>query len=166
MPEDAVALLRTWLKRARESQFAHYAADRRLTLRHYYIGIPAAILSAVVGTSVFASLNESVDTWAKILVGLIAVVAAVLTSLQTFWRFSEQADRHRKAAGTYSGIRREIESQLVFQDRINFEVAEGIRKKIDVLAAEAPSISKKDWDAAVRSADNAYFLGPRSDAAA
>jgi hypothetical protein len=85
------------------------------------------------------------------------VVAAVLTSLQTFWRFSERADRHRKAAGSYAGIRREIESLLVYPDRINFEVAENIRKKIDAIAAEVPSISKADWDAAVRNADNSYF---------
>ena len=157
---SASDLLLTWLKRVREAQFAHYDADRRLTAWHYWIGFPATILSSIVGTSVFASIGESVDLRAKILVGLTAVIAAVLTALQTFWRFSERADRHRKTAGAYAQVRREIEECLVCRNQISPEVVGEIRKKVDGIAAEAPAIPSKAWDAAIRSAGNKYFLGP------
>src|SRR4029077_14329638 len=62
-PED---LLRRWLKRARENSFAHYAAENWLNKLHLTLGIPATIFAAVVGTAVFASLENSVTLWAKI----------------------------------------------------------------------------------------------------
>jgi hypothetical protein len=37
------------------------------------------------------------------------------------------------------------------------EAVDEIRKKLDAIANEAPSIASKDWDAAVRSADQDYF---------
>jgi len=92
-PED---LLRRWLKRARESSFAHYAAENWLNKLHLTLGIPATIFAAVVGTAVFASLENSVTLWAKIAVGLFSIATAILSGLQTFLRFSEKAERHRR----------------------------------------------------------------------
>jgi hypothetical protein len=54
-------------------------------------------------------------------------------------------------------VRREIEVLLVFQKGNTPEAVEEIRKKIEAIANEAPSISQKDWDAAVRNADRQYF---------
>jgi hypothetical protein len=159
MPQP-IELLKAWLKRARENQFAHYAAARRLEKRHSRIGIPAAVLSAIVGTSVFASLEANVQPWMKIAVGLLSVTAAILTSLQTFWRFSERAERHRKAAAEYASIRREMEQYLTFADGVTLDTMGRLRKRLDDLASEFPSIDSKDWETAKRTADNAYFGSP------
>jgi hypothetical protein len=76
-------------------------------------GLPAIIFSTIVGTSVFASLNnDNIPQWAKIAVGLISVVAAVLMALQTFLGFSERAEKHRTTAVRYGAVGRQIEQFL------------------------------------------------------
>jgi hypothetical protein len=50
----------------------------------YLLGIPTIILSAGVGTAVFASLNkQAMGNSIKLVFGLISIMAAVLASLQT-----------------------------------------------------------------------------------
>ena len=51
---NADQLLRTWARRARESQIAHYKSANRHRTKDRWLGVPAIILSTIVGTSVFA----------------------------------------------------------------------------------------------------------------
>ena len=103
-------LLITWLRRARESQFAHYAAADDLSLKGHALGVPVILLTTIVGASAFASVAaEVVPTYAKLLVGAFSVLAAVLSGLQTFFKFSERADKHRVFGARYGALRRELE---------------------------------------------------------
>ena len=86
---------------AKRSQIANYAAVNRFSAINYCLGVPAVIASAAVGTAVFGSLNENLEVWARILVGVTSFAAAVLTSLQTFLKFDERASKHRSAAAEY-----------------------------------------------------------------
>jgi hypothetical protein len=156
--EDSVELLRRWLKRVRESSLAHYAAEEYYSRLHYYVGLPASVLAAIVGTTVFASLDAAVDVKLKFLVGLISVLTAISTGLQTFLRYPERAERHRKAAGEYAAIRREIERNLVFPDHAKFEVVDQIRKRIDGIGADAPNVPARLWALAKQTADQDFFL--------
>jgi len=156
-------LLHRWLKRARESAFAHYAAEERCSHLHYLLGVPAAILAAIVGTAVFASLDTAVDTRIKIAVGFTSIVAAVLSGIQTFLRYSERADRHRVAASKYGAIRRHLEQLLIYPDQVTYSVVDEIRKALDALSADAPNISAKLWARSKQNADNDYFLSNPRD---
>jgi Protein of unknown function (DUF4231) len=151
-------LLHTWMRRARESEFSHYAAEQRYERLHYLLGIPAAILAAIVGTAVFTSLTTSLDPRIKIAVGLTSVIAAVLSGLQTFLRYSERAERHRVTATKYSAARRKIEQVLIYPDRVTYDVVNEIRTLIDTLAGDAPNLSLRLWSRSVRRAGNRYFL--------
>jgi hypothetical protein len=64
---------------------------------NYLLGVPVVVLTTFVGTSVFATLQEDVNTSLRILVGAVSVFAAVLASLQTFLRYPERAEKHRIA---------------------------------------------------------------------
>ena len=55
-----VVLLRHWLTNSRRSQIANYEAAALFLRRNYWLGIPTIILSAIVGTSVFATLESNV----------------------------------------------------------------------------------------------------------
>lgn len=79
----------------------HDLAARRNDTYRYWLGVPAIILSAVVGTTVFASLETQVDTSLKIILGLISITSAVLASLQTFYNFAGLAESHRLAGVKY-----------------------------------------------------------------
>ncbi len=157
-PED---LLRRWLKRVRESSFAHYAAESSLNRLHLFLGIPATAFAALVGTSVFASLENNISSWIKIAVGLISIVTAILSGLQTFLRFAEKAERHRKTAVEYGVVRRSIEQHLVYANQLTYEVSDRIRERLDKIAAEAPNVAPRLWSLAEKRAGDDYFLaGP------
>lgn len=155
---SGVDLLQTWLKRVRESSFSHYAAEERYSKLHYYLGVPAALFAAIVGTSVFTSLDSDVEVRIKILIGFISVATAVLASLQTFMRFSERAELHRKTAIGYASIRRAIEQELVFPNGIDATKVEIIRKRIDEIGDNAPNIPGRIWKVGLNRADKRYFL--------
>lgn len=145
--ESPTSLAERWLKRLRESQFAHYEAAERLSRANTRLGIPVVIFSAMVGTSIFASLGSSneLPTALRIAAGLISISAAVLASLQTFLKFSERAEKHRAIAARYGAIRRQIEQILAFEE-INSDVLKNIRSQIDTLGEEAPEIPKHIFD--------------------
>jgi hypothetical protein len=139
-------LLRRWLIRVRESQFAHYEAASILQKMNYAFGVPVVIISTIVGTSVFASLTnaENIDSSWKISIGMVSVLAAVLSGLQTFLGFSDRSQRHRVVAARYGIIRRELEEVTAINDSdVSQERIAKLRDAIDTLALDAPNISRR-----------------------
>ena len=145
MDTSSRELLEIWYRRLRESQFCHYESAKALERMNCWLGIPSVILSTVIGTSIFATLNESVNIRVQILLGLVSVVAAVLTGLQTFLRFSERSEKHRAVAARYGALRREIEEITLGEDRIPRELIAPLRESMDRLAEEAPNVSEGVW---------------------
>lgn len=141
-PGSPEELVLAWLRRARESQLSHYEMAARLARRNLWMGVPVIVITAVVGTSAFASIvAELVPTWAKIGAGAASVVAAVLASLQTFFKFSERAERHKTFAAKFGAVRRELET-LHASGRATQETSyvAVLREKLDRLAEEAPAV--------------------------
>jgi len=105
--------------------------------------LPVVILSAVVGTSLFASLAASDHTGVvvRVVAGAVSLAAAALGSVQTFLKYSEKAEKHRSAAARYGAIRRELEVMLALK-RFDDGQLEKVRKEIDSLSAEAPEVPK------------------------
>jgi hypothetical protein len=145
MATSSEELLKSWYHRLRESQFSHYEAAKAFERMNYWLGIPSVILSTIVGTSIFATVGESVDTKVQIIVGLVSVTAAALAGLQTFLRFSERAEKHRAVAARYGALRREIEELLSVGESITRENMTPIRQSIDRLAEEAPNVPSIIW---------------------
>jgi hypothetical protein len=145
-PQTSKGLLEKWLKRLRESQFAHYEAAKSLSQSNYTLGIPAVILSTLVGTSIFASLGETPTSSVQIAVGIISVLAATLSAVQTFLGLSERASKHRAVAARYGSTRRRIEQMLALSaESITPEEINALRLEIDGIAEEAPNVSDKVW---------------------
>jgi len=138
----AKTLLQGWYDRIARVQLAHFNAAMRFGKRNIQLGLPAIIFSTFVGTSVFASLNnEHISEWAKIIVGLISVVAAVLTALQTFLGFSERAETHRTTAVRYGAVGRQIEQFLqtgTSAHQTTEDLVDQIREHLNRLAEESP----------------------------
>ena len=145
-PASTEELLQDWYRRAREAQFAHYEAAKPLSRANYNLGIPVALLSAFVGTSIFATLQkDQADIRLRIAVGIISVLAAVLSSLQTFLRLSERADRHRAAAVRYGALRRELETAIAKGGPYEDELVAGVREKLDSISSDSPEIPARVW---------------------
>jgi hypothetical protein len=145
MKISSVQLLEDWHLRLRFVQFAHYESAKSFEHLNYWIGVPAALFSAFVGTSVFASIGKTVDARFQIVVGLVSVLTTVLSSVQTFLRFSEKAENHRVAAARYGALRREVEEILTVGENITKDIITPLRREIDKLAEEAPHIPSRIW---------------------
>ncbi|PDT50849.1 hypothetical protein ATY30_28390 [Sinorhizobium americanum] len=153
-------VLEKWLERTRGSQMAHYMAEELSSRRHLFVGLPAAIFSAVVGTTVFTALdsNEGLDIRLRVLVAIIAIVAAILTGCQTFLRFSEKADTHLGAATKFAALRRRIEQALSFPSTINAALVDEVRLAFDAITESAPNVSSRLWQRAMKQAGSEHFV--------
>jgi hypothetical protein len=144
-------LLEDWRERADATSNTHYAQANRLSRLNLILGIPVVVLTTFVGTSVFATLQEPVNTGMRIFVGVVSVAAAVLASLQTFLSFAEQAEKHRAAADRWSAIRREIAEMLALHPSYLAtrgdpqKYLDDLRKRMDEVAAESPEMPGHRW---------------------
>jgi hypothetical protein len=141
-------LLGSWWRRARESQTAHYRTARSLSQLNYRLGIPTVILSAIVGTSIFASLDEAPSISTKILLGIVSLGTAALSAIQTFLRSAERGEKHRAAGAAFGALRREIEQWQALPKMSEDQLVpfvDGLRKRFDELALHSPEIPAGIW---------------------
>jgi hypothetical protein len=140
-------LLRDWRNRAYAAQSAYYVVAGRYRRANYALGIPVVILSGLVGTAVFAKLQTSMPNghW---LIGSVSILAAVLSSLQTFLRLADNAAEHGAAAAWYSAIRRDTEQVLALpcESRGGPKAClDTIRKDMNKAGQKAPPLNERLW---------------------
>ena len=154
------SLLEDWHARATTAQFGHQT--RSVATRRLYIllGVPVVALTTLVGTSVFATFNETPSQLAKFLVGTISILAAVLAGIQTFLSYGQLTERHRTAAARYASCRRTIEVALAKHDA---SAVERIRVELDKVGAASPQIGDKVWQASAVQAEDALARWRRGE---
>jgi hypothetical protein len=162
-------LLLKWLERSRTNQLQHYKAAAYYNLANNALGIPVVVLSTIVGTAVFASLEKQVGLRTQLCVGGISILAAVLAALQTFLRYSERAEKHHSVAASYGTLRKQIEAIgfLPVESRGGIkELIDSLRVQFDFLAQSAPNPPESTWAALRRTKGQAYFVPewPEGDA--
>ena len=154
--DEETQLASDWGKRAVAAQHAHYYLAARLKKQNLALGIPVVIFTTVVGTSLFASMAstasesaaKSFPGWARMLIGTISILAAVLAAIQTFLRFAERSERHAQAADWYASIRREIEELLALPASKRGDpkkVLDALRKELNKAGQIYPEIGEKTW---------------------
>lgn len=131
----------------------HLTAAQKSNLNNLF-GVPAVIISAIVGTTVFATLEQNPDIFWRIIVGLILILSAVLSTLQTRFNYADTAEKHKTAGIRYSAIRRRLE---IFELRCADPTSdrqsalnelEKIISDLEKLAEDLPSIPDKKWNQA------------------
>jgi len=145
-PQTLDDLVLTWLKRCRESQFAHYEVAAKYSTYHMWLGIPTIAVAAVVSCSVFAVMQETGSDLMKYLATGLSLLSVLLTSLQTFLKFSETSSMHNSTGAEYASIRRELEVLNATQQPKDPIVVSEIGGRISALGARAPNISKEVFD--------------------
>jgi hypothetical protein len=149
-------LLEKWGERVRRAQIAHYASATRSERRHYWLGLPVVILTTLIGTSAFASIQSPATLEMKIAVGIASVAAAILAAVQTFLRYSERAEAHRIAAVKFGGLKKEIEYMLTFFPTEALKTqsfAEDILKRWNELNEKSPTADPVLFARVFRKAD-------------
>lgn len=136
----AKELLEDWLKRARENQHVHYECANFFSRLNYLLGVPAFSLSGIVGTAIFASIGKEAAGGAKVAIGLVSMVAALLSGLHTFLAFAERAEKHRLSGAGYAAIRRRMELAREGGPEDMRPLLEELRNEIDALAQASPEV--------------------------
>jgi len=147
-PNTINELFTGWLIHSHKARDRHDAAARHYANAQFWLGVPALLVSTLVGTTVFAALSsrETPPLW----VAVLSVLAAVLTALQTFMDFAGRSDKHRNAAVKYKVAIRLFEETLVQLGQGKEPVKDEIdaaRTMLDGLEETAPVIMSKFYDA-------------------
>jgi hypothetical protein len=144
---EADKLLEEWRNRAYAAQSAYYLMAERFTMWNYLLGIPVVTLSGLVGTAIFSNLDASVPA-GRWIIGSVSVLAAILSSLQTFLRLSESATHFGVAADWYSAIRRDAEELLALPRDLRGDARsclDSIRQEMNKVGQKAPALSERLW---------------------
>ena len=159
MPDRKLLILKRWHHSLLTLNRGHFIAAARCERLNLRLGIPVTILSAVAGTTVFASLAISPTVWAKILVGLLSLAAAVLASLQTFLKYDEKAQVHKEAGQRFGILRREVEAAFAcYGDsdaQLSPEFFTSIGQRWDECSKEFPPLPQKIHDKAYEASASA-----------
>ncbi len=151
--DDVMEKSKEYWSNAGNRERAHYRASKIAERRHLKIGLPNVALSAVVATSIFSTLSENVDIGWRIATGVIALIAAILASLQAFLNFGERAEKDKAAGAKYAGVRRRLglfELEFSGGQQFNRKAALDRLKEISVelnsLDIESPTLSNRNYD--------------------
>jgi hypothetical protein len=139
-----VELLESWQRKCRTNQRAHYFVAKRLVRRNCLIGIPAVILSGVLGSGLLVTTQASFNVRWRIVAGIAGVAAAVLTAIQMSANLFGAAERHRSTGAHFDSLSREIEQSLAvcpLSEDIPLQTIELIRKELDSLFERAPALA-------------------------
>ena len=135
-------LLERWYLTIRRTELEHALAARFYEKMNWKLGVPVVILTAIVGASVFATLEKTDLLWLKVATGLLSVLAVVLSSLQTFLGFGERAAAHKAAADRFGQLAREAQQGIVIgvPDTQMQVFLKDLRESWDAITQAAPSL--------------------------
>jgi hypothetical protein len=147
--DDMESLYESWHRRSAAAEAGHRRMAERMRRRYVMIGIPIVVLTTIVGTSVFASLqHETVSTPLRILVGSLSILAAVMSSLQAFLRYGTRAEGHRIATIRYETLRRDMSETLAIPRGSRTDPVrelDSVRQRLDRYAKESPIVDERLW---------------------
>lgn len=124
-------------------ELAHRKAAARSQSRHKMIGIPVILLSVIVGSGVFATLQQDTEiaVWLKAAVVAISFLAAALSSIQTFLKYGEKATRHKSAAVGFGELKKDLERVGMVGGHPDLDgFLEGVKTRWSEIADEAPDL--------------------------
>ena len=142
-------VLDDWRLRSWAAQVAHYRVASHLRLYNVWLGLPVVVFTTAVGTSLFATMNQAkLPDALRIVVGSVAVVAAILAGIQTFLNFAQRADQHVLAADWYASIRRKIDQELATPKghrRDPKKFLDEVRRDMNTVGSQFPEIGDRAW---------------------
>lgn len=140
-------LLEYWRVRIVMLMDAHLHAVHSLTWRNFLLGGTATILAAIVSSSIFATLQDTVDTAIRVAVGSVSLVSASLIGLKTYLKYGERVEAHRRVARRYGALVHwitELQATPPPEPELR-ECVDKIRRTFDEIDMQSPNVSNRIW---------------------
>jgi len=140
-------LLEYWRVRIMTVMDAHLLATDSLSWRNFWLGGTATILAAIVSSSIFATLQDSVATGIRVVVGCVSLLSASLIGLKTYLKYGERVEAHRRASHKYGALVHwitELQATPPPEPELR-ESVDKIRLTLDQINMEAPNLSNRIW---------------------
>jgi hypothetical protein len=154
--EDVSSKIIDYRNRASVTRRSHYLASSIADRKNFWLGIPVVVITAVVGTSIFGTLQDNPSVHIKIAAGVLSISATILAALQTYLGFSEKSAKHKEAGARYAAIWRCLDLLDLELRSLGDEFApkaiEELRKIVSMLdeaGKESPSVPDRAYDVAV-----------------
>jgi hypothetical protein len=143
--EDFVTMADTYRVHAIGKESGHELSAELFERKNRWLGVPATVISAVVGSSIFASLaSEKTSIVLMVVTGSLSICAAVLSALQTFLRYSETAQNHKTAAGSYGTLRRKIDLFMLSANSGEFSISDA-REELRAIISTLGDLEEKAY---------------------
>ncbi len=88
---------------------SHFYASQKGRHLHILCGIPIVVINLALGSVFFALLGTELPDWSKWLGAVLALSAAMLGGVQTFFNFKKSYEGHREIGNEYLAVARECE---------------------------------------------------------
>jgi hypothetical protein len=150
----AESVLTEWQERATVALFAYNDAANRCRTWNTFLGSIAAVLAAAIGTTVFVTLQHELNLAARITVGAVSVLTAVVSGVLASASLPHRIGDYEKAARRYGRLRRELEENRWLLAAGGLQnvtrVVALLREALDQAAEDSPNAPQRIWDRARR----------------
>lgn len=163
LDDDLDRILKDYLGKYATTGRAHYLCAEESEHWNHVLGIPAIVTGVGVGSAILGAPSDEAVSVARVILGVLSISAGVITSLQTFFQFSQRARQHRVAGAEYGALMRRIEvlrlrfaplpgapaagTQSDARDSAIREI-DTVREKLDEIAQTSPIIPDRVWQLA------------------
>jgi len=98
---------------------SHFRASMKGRNLHVLCGVPIVVVNLFLGSLFFSLINAELPDWTKWSGAALALIAALLGGVQTFFNFKKNYEGHRQVGNEYLAIARECERLIaLYFDRI------------------------------------------------
>lgn len=132
-------LLETRARSFRIRQMAHSFGSERYCKRGRWLGLAVVVLTTIVGTGAFISLQNDPSTYAKVIVTVLSITAAVAAALKEYAGYEDLSKRHGSAATEYQKLRYGTEELL--EELLDGASPEDLRERLGKLDERAGTLT-------------------------
>jgi hypothetical protein len=147
-PPGTATLLDLWSKTAAKAAGRH--ADACDYFEHWdsVLGLTSAVLAAIVGSTIFISLQQTTSLVVKLAAGAIGLIAAIAAAVQTTVKYGARAERHRQASRQYGALLRQLDELRALPPppgELESKIDQ-LRKGFDDAGTAAPDVPPRIWN--------------------
>jgi hypothetical protein len=148
MEELNVKIINQWENGLRIRHMCHSIAFSYYNKINRLIGFISALMSAVVGTTIFSSFAESDSKSLIIIAGIMSILATISSSASAFLKFGELAEKHNQAVALFGLLRRRLETLMIMNKPINEELLTELNNTWSELEKSTPAIPQRIYNLA------------------